>query len=49
MGLRFSDEGRDALNALANHYGISMADVVEMLVRRELRREGLVVGTPREI
>lgn len=38
---RLSLTARTLLPALAAHYGVSMADVVEMLVRREAKREGI--------
>ncbi len=39
--LRMSKQDKAALHALADHYGISMADVVTMLVRKELRKDGI--------
>ncbi len=41
--LRMHDEDKAALHALAAHLGISMADVVTLLVRKEIRREGIKV------
>lgn len=40
--LRQSEEDKAALHALAEHHGISMADLVTMLIRREIRREGII-------
>ena len=42
-GLRFAADDKAALHALAAHYGISMSDVVTMLVRERVRKEALVV------
>ena len=39
--IRLSDGGKELLEKLAVYYGISQADVIEMLVRKDARNEGL--------
>ncbi len=43
LGLRMSADEKASLHALAEHHGISMADVITMLIRKEIRREGVQV------
>lgn len=38
-----SDEAREALKALAERAGVSASAVVEQLVRKEARKEGLKI------
>ena len=38
-----SDEAREALKALAERAGVSQSAVVEQLVRKEARKEGLKI------
>lgn len=40
-GIRLSDEGKDLLEKLARHYGISQAAVLEILIRKDARNEGI--------
>jgi predicted DNA-binding protein len=40
-GIRLSDEGKDLLEKLAKHYGVSQAAILEILIRKEARNEGL--------
>ena len=42
-GYWMSEDDKAALYALAAHHGISMGDVVAMLVRRETRKEQITV------
>lgn len=43
--LRMSADDKAALHALAEHHGVSMAGMVTMLVRKEIRKEGIVPKT----
>lgn len=42
-GLRFTADDKATLHALAKFYGVSMSDVVTMLVRERARKEGITV------
>jgi hypothetical protein len=41
--VRTTAEDKAAMHALADYYGISMSDLVTLLIRKELKREGVKV------
>ncbi len=41
--MRLSETGRYLLEVLQEHLGLSMASVVELLVREEVRRRGIAI------
>lgn len=43
LNIRFSDTARWIIDELQDHLGLSQASVIEMLLREEARRRGIVI------
>lgn len=44
LNIRISDLGKDLVVRLAEHYGLSQAGVLEMIIREKAREIGMLVG-----
>lgn len=42
MTVRLSDTGRFIMDRLQEHYGLSQASIIEMLLREDARRLGII-------
>jgi len=47
VSYRLTPEGWELLAGLARHFGITMTAVVEMLIRRSAREEGVATDAPK--
>lgn len=43
LNIRFSETGKFLMGELQEHLGLSQASIVEMLLREEARRRGIVI------
>lgn len=43
LNIRFSDTGRYIMDLLQEYYGLSQSSIIEMLLREEARRKGMVI------